>query len=80
MTRWTQIPTDLGHALWSAIQPRLGVDVGVYTTATDVDAGYFLTIVGVKDGPETPILKCQSWTKHGDHRFFVPAAAIEGEP
>lgn len=68
-TKWILIPTDLGHALWSALHPRLGVDVGAYSSATDVSADYYLTTVGTIDGT-TPLLKCES--RRGEHRFCVP--------
>jgi hypothetical protein len=66
---WVAIPTDLGHALWRTLQPRIAVDVGVYSSATDVDGGYYLTVVGTSDG-STPLLKCESM--RGVHRFCVP--------
>jgi hypothetical protein len=72
-TEWVSIPTALGHALWSALRPRLGIDVTVYESATDVDGGYYLTAVGTSDG-STPLLRCES--RCGVHWFCVPAPMV----
>jgi len=69
VTDWTPIPTELGHALWLVLRPRLGMDIGCYGSFTDVDARHYVTEVGTIDC-STPLFRCES--VRDEHRFFVP--------